>query len=185
MKYKHTNPDNVLMVRKDLKNFSQYEFENGYYTRFYQPGDMLKWIEIQSLSNPDSTFSKEKFEATYDYKTELLNNRMLFLCNSKGLEIGTATAWFENDDVGLLHWLAIVPAFQGRGLSKPLMTSVFNLLVKFGYKSCILRTKLSRIIAIKLYIKFGFKPYIETDQDRKKWQLVKSYCEQEGIDFLL
>ena len=182
MKYKCTNPDNVLMVRENLDDLPQYEFAQGYYTRSYQPGDMNKWIDIQTASNPDSNFSRERFEAAYDHQTQLLPGKMLLLCDQQGSEIGTATAWFENEDTGLVHWVAIVPEYQGIGLGKSLVASVLSLLRQIGYKSCILRTKPSKTVGINLYLKFGFKPYIESDKDLEKWQLVKDIFKQKNID---
>jgi GNAT superfamily N-acetyltransferase len=107
---------------------------------------------------------------------------MIFVCDQQGREIGTATAWFKDDNMGRIHWVAIVPGFQGRGLSKPLITMVLNLMRKCNYKSCMLKTLPSKIAAINLYLKFGFKPSIQTDQDLEIWKRIKTVFEQKNID---
>ena len=53
--------------------------------------------------------------------------RQLFVCDATGREVGTATAWFNDDDRGLhwgrIHWVAISPDCQGRGLGRALVAA--------------------------------------------------------------
>jgi ribosomal protein S18 acetylase RimI-like enzyme len=170
------------MFRNDLNDYCQYEFENEYYARFYEPRDMSTWINIQAISHPELSFNKDIFEAEFNHQIDMLKSRMIFVCDQHKREIGTATAWFKDDNIGMIHWVAILPEFQGRGLSKPLITLVLDLMKKCNHKSCILKTLPSKIIAINLYLQFGFEPSIQTNQDLKKWQSIKNVFEQKNID---
>ena len=77
--------------------------------------------------------------------------------------------------------MAILPEWQGRGLSKPLLSAVMNLLIKTGHSSALLRTKPFRIVAINLYLNFGFEPFIETDEDLQKWRQITRLFEQKKV----
>jgi ribosomal protein S18 acetylase RimI-like enzyme len=89
--------------------------------------------------------------------------RQKYLLGPGGEPIGTATAWFdapqsgEEIGVGRVHWVAIVPEFQGRGLAKPLLDSVLQMLRVCGHTRAVLLTDTRRPAAIALYEKFGFR----------------------------
>lgn len=63
-------------------------------------------------------------------------------------------------DHGRLHWLAIHPDWQGRGLAKPLISAALTLLAQH-HDSAYLMTQIERQAAIHLYQKFGFEPVID------------------------
>jgi len=90
--------------------------------------------------------------------------------------VGTATAWVDdlNDDpaVGRVHWVALVPTVQGRGLAKPLMTAVCHRLQALGHRRAYLTTSMARTAAIGLYLKFGFHPVLEGAEQHARWQIV-------------
>jgi GNAT superfamily N-acetyltransferase len=57
-----------------------------------------------------------------------------------------------------VHWLAVLPAFQGRGLGKALMTVVCQRLRDLGHQRACLSTLIARGAALELYRQFGFRP---------------------------
>ena len=70
--------------------------------------------------------------------------------------------------------MAIIPSMQGRGLAKPLLTVVCNRLRDLHHQRAYLITGTARIPAIKLYLKFGFVPDIQSEQDAEAWRSIQA-----------
>jgi ribosomal protein S18 acetylase RimI-like enzyme len=91
-----------------------------------------------------------------------------------GQAIGTATAWFKDNfegrRFGRVHWVAIVPEYQGRGLAKPLMSTICRRLQELGHDCAYLTTSTARLPAINLYRRFGFEPLIRTPEEADIWK---------------
>src|SRR5699024_12772184 len=65
-----------------------------------------------------------------------MEQRCLFLENPEGEVIGTATAWYghltkDSTTSGRIHWVAIIPEYQGKQLSKPLLSAAIKILVTY------------------------------------------------------
>jgi len=167
----------VVMVRPDLEGLPQYDLPAGFSLRAYRPGDEAEWLRIHELADRYNTFTASTFTEQFGADAEVLRRRQLYLCEPAGAAIGTATAWFDDDfrgeRWGRVHWVAIVPAFQGRGLGKPLMSAVCNRLRQLGHRRAYLTSNTARVPAIGLYLKFGFVPEIRTARDRRAWRLLR------------
>ncbi len=103
-----------------------------------------------------------------------LAQRVLFLTDPSGVDIGTITAWsdarFDGVDRGHVHWVAIVKQAQGRGLSKPMLGAVCARLIALGYPNAYLETNTALAPALKLYRAAGFAPYPRNDHERVAWR---------------
>ena len=75
-------------------------------------------------------------------------------------DFGFRISNFNGASWGRVHWVAIVPEQQGRGLAKPLMTVVCHRLRELGHTHAYLTTSRARVVAINLYRTFGFVPMI-------------------------
>ena len=109
---------------------------------------------------------------------------VVYVLDGKDTFIGTISAWFDKGDTenwGRLHWLAIIPSEQGKGLAKPLMTLVLNRLHELGHTKVRLDTAFSRLPAIKLYLKFGFKPEIHGEKEYAAWLEIEKTLGISGI----
>jgi GNAT superfamily N-acetyltransferase len=62
-----------------------------------------------------------------------------------------------------------VPSYQGRGLSKPLLSIVCERMRDLGHDKAMLSTSTARPVAVNLYLHFGFRPLIRHDTDRANW----------------
>jgi len=163
----------IRMVRENLDNIPEHTLPAGYSIRWYQPGYEEYWQEIQLLADEYIRVTPDLFHEQFGTDTELLSGRQCFLCDSEENFIGTASAWLDNHggkSFGRIHWVAIIPQQQGRGLAKPLLTIICKRLKELGHSRTYLTTQSVRIPAINLYTKFGFAPVIDTDYDREIWE---------------
>lgn len=163
----------ISMIREHLEDIPQFPLPPGFSVRWFQDGDESIWRDIQSAAEKYFEIAPDLFAKEFGSDASVLNERMCFLLDERQRPIGTATAWFNNDYNGFphgrVHWVAIVPEMQGRGLSKPLMTIVCNRLRELGHGRAYLGTATVRFPAIRLYSTFGFLPEIKGDQDREIW----------------
>jgi GNAT superfamily N-acetyltransferase len=141
--------------------------------RAYAPGDEDAWVRIEQAADEHQPISRGTFEQWFGMGRAELPRRMLFLCDNNGREVGTATAW--HDDVGhdpakgRIHWVAIAPEAQGRGLARPLIAATCRRLAELGHTSAYLTTEDVRERATKLYLEFGFVPEVMGEEDRAAW----------------
>lgn len=162
------------MIRRDLRGIPQQAVPDGFSIRWHRPGDREAWVRIQALAERLIPISAELYDKQFGRDDEALSTRQAFLVDERGIEIGTASAWFDDDyhgeRFGRVHWVAIVPQHQGKGLAKPLLAAVCNRLLELGHDRAYLVTSTARLPAIRLYLKFGFEPDIRSKQDRELWQ---------------
>ena len=163
----------LIMLRDTLDNIPQYAPPEGYYLRPYQAGDEQHWLDIHRESDNLNDFPPDIFVQQFGDNEVTLAERQVYLCDAEGVPVGTATAWFNDDFRGLrygrIHWVALRPSVQGRGLSKPLLTAVCNRLKAFGYERAYLTTGSLRLPAIGLYLKFGFVPDNASPEAKAVW----------------
>jgi GNAT superfamily N-acetyltransferase len=147
------------MEHAALAAHPQWELPAGFTLRFYEPGDAAHWVEIHRKADMINRITADSYRREFGEDESLLAQRQLFLLDADGGPIGTATAWLGKDveqGWGRIHWVAIIPEYQGRGLGKPLMTAVANRLVELGHEKAYLMTSKARPKAIQLYLQCGF-----------------------------
>jgi GNAT superfamily N-acetyltransferase len=167
----------VNMIRDSLEDIPNYPLPPGYSTRWYRAGDERLWVDVQSRAEEYLEITSELFVEQFGSDSRTLAERQCFLLDAQGEAIGTATAWSDDDycgqPYGQLHWVAMVPQAQGRGLAKPLLTIVLNQMVELGHARCYLGTSTARIPAINLYVKFGFVPHVRNADDLAVWREIQ------------
>jgi len=163
----------VRMTRENLENIPKCALPAGYAIRWYRPGDEDTWHRIQSLADKYTKVTSDLFTGEFGTDAKVLSERQCFLYDGDNDAIGTASAWFAEQEgryLGRVHWLAIVPRYQGKGLATPLLAAVCDRLKSLGHCKTFLTTQTCRVPAINLYAKFGFVPVIESDADRQIWK---------------
>ena len=168
----------IRMSRENLDNIPSYTLPDGYSIRWYEPGYEKYWQAVQSLADVYTRITTDLFEKEFGTNTQLLSERQCFLCDGKENFVGTASAWLDNQcekSTGRIHWVAIIPQEQGKGLAKPLMTIICKRLKELGHSRTHLTTQSVRIPAINLYAKFGFAPVIDSDRDREIWEKLQKH----------
>ncbi|GHH99413.1 GNAT family N-acetyltransferase [Neobacillus kokaensis] len=149
-----------MMYSNKLQQLSPLPLPAGYSFRTFQPGDETIWANIETRAGE---FANEE-AALQRFRTEFLEfesdlqQRCFFLENAEGEAIGTIMAWFgEYGDrrMGRIHWVAIIPEYQGRKLAKPMVTYALSELKKY-HQEAYLTTQEHNDRAIRLYEKYGF-----------------------------
>jgi len=164
----------VLMVCDDLKGIPEFGMPQGYSMRLYQPGDEEHWWRIHLAADKLNEITPELFARSFGTDPALLAQRQWYLFDPSGAAIGTGTAWFDDNfqgaGFGRVHYLAVVPEHQGRGLGKALMTAVCRGLRELGHDRAYLTTSSLRTAAIRFYQRFGFGPLIQSEEDQEVWR---------------
>ena len=150
----------------------------GFEIRLYRPGDRDRWVEIVSAADSFQTISAATHEAAFGHGAQALAERQFFLAAPDGQLVGTATVWRGESGRwqgwGRVHWLAILPAWQGRGLGKVLLSATLQRLSELGHTRAYLTTETVRLAAIRLYLRSGFTPDFATAADQAAWRDLRS-----------
>src|SRR5215217_418135 len=167
-----------VMIRQHLNDLPPVELPEGFGIRTFREGDIANWCRIETSVDEFSVVehAERYFEREFGPQIELMSNRSFMLETSGGEAIGTTTAWmgaFQGEPMGKIHWVAIEPAYQGKGLAKPLVAMAMHRLGE-DHQRAYLDTQTTSYRAVGLYLKYGFEPVIETESDRRAWAIVES-----------
>jgi len=169
----------VRMIRDDLEGLPDHSLPPGYSLRWYRPGDERHWLRIQAAADEYNEITPELFVEDFGSDPRVLGERQCFLCDSQSRPAGTATAWFDESyrgaPYGLVHWVAILPRLQGKGLSKPLMSTVMHRMRELGHDRAYIVTSAIRVPALNLYLQFGFRPEIRSQDDLDVWESLRRH----------
>jgi GNAT superfamily N-acetyltransferase len=167
----------VVMVREHLDLIPEFVLPVGYAVRWYQPGEERYWLDIHLAADKYHAITPDLFAREFGHARDGLKDRQCFLFDADQRPVGTATAWFNDNfngaAYGRVHWVAILPAHQGRGLGRALTSIVCRRLRELGHTRAYLTTSTARIPAIKLYRSFGFTPLLRTAEDAAVWREVE------------
>ena len=112
--------------------------------------------------------------------------RSFIIATAPGTGVGTISAWYStyrNEEYGLIHWVAICRAYQGKGLGKAALAFALAKLAQWHDKA-LLGTQSKRLPAIKLYLDFGFVPDLEEPGAVERWRKVKAKLAHPALDSL-
>jgi GNAT superfamily N-acetyltransferase len=162
------------MFRESLDDLPVPRLPPHFSLRWYQPGDEAHWVQIHLQADQINPITLPLFAEQFGSNAALLSQRQCYLLGQEALPIGTGTAWFKHDfedgSWGRVHWLAILPAYQGRGLAKPLLSAICQRLRELGHPRAYLTTSSLRLPAIRLYQSFGFVPLIHSQAEAAAWK---------------
>ncbi len=166
----------ILMTRQSLEAFPVFPVPKGFKLRSYEPGFEDHWVAIHLAAEKEIPISMELFRLRFGLDASVLAARQIYLFNHNDQPVGTITAWFDTDfegqSYGRLHFLAVTPKYQGKGLAKVLMSSGLQRLKDLGHTQAYLSTSSNRIGAIRLYLQFGFVPLVRSSEDHSLWQQI-------------
>lgn len=135
----------------------------GFRLRRFQPGDEAAWsaLEYEIGDFPSPEEAQAYFLRTYGDHPQELARRCVFAVDSGGRTAGTCTAWRDpgrdGGEIASLHWLAVSPGEQGRGLGKALFQSALSIFRGSGEFPVYIHTQPWSWKALLLYVREGFR----------------------------
>lgn len=157
----HITPDKIAAI-------NQPQLPDGYSFRFFQTGDDKHWADIETaVLEFDKTESALKyFNENYLPYIDELKKRCLFVVRHTDHQpVATATAWGHHsgfDHQPALHWVAVHPDAQGKGIGTAIIAKATALFAKYHpNQNVYLHTQTWSHQAVCIYSKLGwsvFKP---------------------------
>jgi GNAT superfamily N-acetyltransferase len=170
-------PDlDIAMIHHNLALVPRFGLPVGYTLRNYRAGDLPKWLAVQHASDPYYVATAEVFRESMPGDDSYLAERVLFVVDPTGREVGSASAWSDAElhgrEIGHVHWVAVIAEAQGQGIAKPLISAVCRVMQQFGFQEAYLETNTRRLPAINLYLHMGFVPYVRTETEQAGWDAI-------------
>ena len=181
-----------LLLERNLEYVPRIELPQGYRFVFYKPGDRDAWIDIEKSAKEFIGYEQGliSWNKYYENRQEELSARMVFIENSAGEKVATATAFYDiyerdKSGDGWLHWVAVRREYQGKGLAKPLISYVLNVMRELGYRHAKIPTQTTTWLACKIYLDLGFMPLPKNVvNSRNGWRIIKALTNHPAlIDF--
>lgn len=173
----------LLMSYDDITNYPKYELPEGFHYEYYKPGDEEEWVSIHIASGEFTSYEKghEYFHQFYDSFLHELPQRCIFIVDNETNEkVGTATiSLLKNPEYGYeaaVDWVAIKKSYQGKALSRPLISKFMEIANKNGHKKLILHTQTTTWLAAKLYLDYGFE--ILNKEEQEGWSILRTLTNQ-------
>jgi GNAT superfamily N-acetyltransferase len=140
----------------------------GFSLAMYEPGSEKDWARIETsvlefTCEMDALLYFQKFFLPYGldlpYGSEL-QMRCMFLETNAGEKVATATAWWGYTGIRrdpMLHWVAVKPAYQGKGLGKAMIACAVRHMANIeGDRDFYLHTQTWSHVAVRLYERAHF-----------------------------
>jgi beta-glucuronidase len=165
----------VIMVRSHMRDIPQYPFPAGHGLRGMTTDDIGLWTDIQRDAEPYFAIGDTLFRDEFGDDMEAIGRRCFIVTDDRGLGVGTISAWYDRDfrgrEYGRIHWVAIRPRYQRKGLARAALSVAMQTLSRWHDRSYLL-TSGERIGAIALYLGFGFEPDMVPANARAAWEEV-------------
>ena len=189
----------VIMEKRDTFDYPRYSLPNGFEFSLFRQGFERQWAELQleagladTLEDAESVFRHEFLygksidwtnrdkEAVLPENTEEcpcfneMCRRMVFVVDGSGNLAGTGALW-KGDIFGTerqrLHWIAVKPEHQGKGIAKAIVARLLDTYNRLGYSKYVYLTSQTwSYKALGIYMNFGFTPYM--GEKPEKWKSV-------------
>ena len=132
----------------------------GFSIRRCRKGELDAWIGLQAddPAQRDAlrAYLTEYFQNIYAPAGDLFYEQCLFAVDEGDEPVGTVFIWKAYGRVNTVHWFKVLPALEGRGIGRALLSHALEAL-KPGDFPVFLHTQPGSFRAIKLYADFGFR----------------------------
>ena len=146
----------------------------GLTVREYRDGDEETWTRIHQATGTYGDVPASLFREQFGDDEDALARRQIYLDDADGNAVATTTAWFPEDDIephlGRIHWVAVVPSWQRRGVGRFLVRATCERFAELGYTGAYLTTGAQNAPAIATYLACGFVPRPRSDVERDAWR---------------
>lgn len=207
----------VVMTRENGDDFPSYPLPDGYHFAVFTPQDEENWVQLQTVvTHVDSAiqgkqiFRKEFLMAGEEIPCEECPGyaetvrRTVLVKDDMGTLVGAATLWTGvtfGDTWQRVHWVAVHPDHQGKGIAKCMLARMLELYKELECDTPIyLTTQTKTYRAVRIYAQMGFTPYMgekpvnwscqselpkETFQEENEaaWRLIREKLAQSGLKF--
>lgn len=153
----------LIMTYNDTSRYEYYQLPAGFHFAFYEDGDEEEWINIHIESGEFTSYEEghKYFHNFFGHFLEDLPNRCIFIIddetNQKIASVTISPPNRESNDHAIIDWLAITRAYQGKHLSKPLLSKAIRVANLLHHHKLILHTQTTTWLAVKIYLDFGFE----------------------------
>lgn len=179
--------DEVYMVRYTLDDLPAVQFPEGFGIRAMRPDEAGLWVDIQRDAEPYYEVEPDWFQEQFGSNMGALGWRCYLIVNSRGVAVGTISAWvthnYHGEVWGQLHWLAVRPAYQRLGLARAASAWCLSQLARW-HDRAVLGTQSVRIGAIRLYLEMGFRPDLNHPGARDAWLAIREKAGHPGLEDL-
>ena len=166
----------VQMIRPHLRDIPQIPFPEGFAIRALRRDEGPLWADVQRDAEELFPIKDDLFAREFGYDPRAVEQRCFFVTNHKGAAVGTISAWYggrgTGQDWGRIHWVAVRPLYQGRGLGKASLSYAMNRMAEW-HEQAWLATSTARLPALAMYLDFGFVPDITPTGALEAWHLVR------------
>lgn len=173
------------MVRPTLTDLPAVEMPEGFGLRPIRADEGEAWVEIIRASEQFFEVKDELWERQFGFDLPEALRRVFFVTDETGLAVATAAAWYGAEEWGRewgrVHWVAVRPSHQGRGLGRTVLVHSLQLLAERGHDRAYLATSTARIPALNLYLNTGFLPHVATEADRVAWRGVSEVIQHSSL----
>ena len=147
---------NLFMKCSCLREEAFGKLPEGYTVRLCRRDELETW-KVLALEEPQYVdYLTEYFDAVYADKADEFFERCLFVCDPQGKPVGTCFLWKAYGKIETIHWLHVLPEYEGLGLGRALLTEVLQR-AKAEDFPIYLHTHPHCLRAVHLYNEFGFQ----------------------------
>ena len=175
----------VAMIRPNLLDVPQFPFPEGFTIRPMRMDEGGLWTDIERDAEDYFPITDTTFHTEFGNDLQAVQWRSFFIVNHKGVGVGTVSAWydrsFKGQDYGRIHWIAVRPTYQRKGLGKAAMSFALNQLAQW-HERAVLGTQTKRLPAIKLYLDFGFLPDLDSPWAVDVWREVSEQLQHPVLE---
>lgn len=159
-----------------------YPLPDGYRFVPYTPGDEMSWVQIERSAKEFDTDAKG-FEIWNTYFRPIeatLPARQIYIETGDSSKVATASTFSYHPEkdapgVGWVQWVSVRRDQQGKGLARPLISRILQIMRDLGYKVAKIPTQTTSWVACKLYMDFGFQPTEESARESEGgWCILKT-----------
>ena len=174
----------LQMIRTTSNDIPKYELPEGFVFRMFRDGDQKLWADIETRVDEFETEDDalKRFYSEFGDSIDEMEERCVFIETAEGEVIGTATAWYgdlkgDGRILGRIHWVGIVPEYQGRGLAKPMLSKAMYMLAA-RHEEFYLTSQTTSWQAINMYLNFGFKPVYTDENYDAAWSMMEEMLDR-------
>jgi GNAT superfamily N-acetyltransferase len=176
------------MVRHDLSDLPDAAVPAGLAFRPVHDGEGALWTEVIRQAEFLSTIRDGLYEREFGFDPVAARERVYFATDADGAVVGTSGAWYGTEefaDWGRVHWIYLLPGWQGLGLGRALLAFTLRRLAELGHSRAYLTTSTGRRPALRLYLNYGFRPDFAYEDTEAAWRRVAPSLDHPALnDFL-